>query len=394
MKIGIVGAGFAARFHLAAWRRVHSVPVEIAGIASRGREKAEAFAAGCGVKAFGSVPDLLAQCDVLDVCTPGSTHEQYAVAALNAGKYVVLEKPFTGYYPASGDRMGAHPRPFTPEAFEEVRASCRRIREAAGRARRFVCYAENWIYAPTVQKEREIIQRTDAQVLRSLGEESHSGSHAPSYGYWSQAGGGALAGKGCHPLSAALYFKIVEGRARTGVPIAPASVSANVHRLTQIPGFRDTGFLRTDYHDTEDFSQMHITFTDGTVADIFASDVVLGGVSNWIEVFANNHRTRCMLNPIDALETFAPGADTLRDVYVTEKLSPKQGWMFPAPDEDWMHGYPQEMQAFAEAIAGNRRPESNGFLGEACMIVIYAAYLSATNAGRAVEIPSLTDPQY
>jgi predicted dehydrogenase len=187
---------------------------------------------------------------------------------------------------------------------------------------------------------------------------------------------------------------MVEGRRRSGRAILPVAVNGGVHRLTQIQNYQNAGFLRTDYNDTEDYGQMHITFDDGTIADILASDVVLGGVSNWIEVFANNHRTRCMLNPVDALETFSPGEQVLRDVYIAEKLSPKLGWMYPAPDEDWMHGYPQEIQAFAEAIASGKRPESNGFLGEVCTAVLYAAYLSADRRGAAVEVPHVEEASY
>ena len=99
---------------------------------------------------------------------------------------------------------------------------------------------------------------------------------------------------------------------------------------------------------------MHIVFTDGTVADIFASELVLGGVSNWLEVMANNHRTRCQLNPIDALTTFNPTPDAFRDVYLTEKIETKLGWSHPAPDEAWQHGYPQEFQDFIESITAGR----------------------------------------
>jgi hypothetical protein len=77
---------------------------------------------------------------------------------------------------------------------------------------------------------------------------------------------------------------------------------------------------------------MHVTFSDGTVADIFSSELVLGGVHSWLEVFANNHRTRCNLIPVDALQTFNPQEDLLKDVYSTEKLGTKQGWSRPAPD--------------------------------------------------------------
>lgn len=395
LRVGIVGAGFAARFHLAAWRRVHGVKVLMTGVTARSAGKRAAFAQANGMRAFDSLEAMLPEVDVVDICTPGNTHEAFAVAALKAGKHVILEKPFTGFYgPKDGDASFSGLTFDREAALAEVLASCGRIRAAALESGRFLCYAENWVYAPTVQKEREILEKTGGQVLRMLGEESHSGSHAPSYGWWSQSGGGALASKGCHPLSGAVYFKFVEGRARNGQPIFPVSVSANIHRITQLPGYRDDGYLRTDYHDTEDYGQMHIVFSDGTVADILSSDLVLGGVTNWIEVFAGNHRTRCNLNPVDAMETFSPGADTLKDVYIVEKLHPKQGWMKTSPDEDWMHGYPQEIQAFAEAIESGRVPESSGMLGEVVTAVLYAAYLSASRQGQSVPVPPFRPEVY
>ena len=64
----------------------------------------------------------------------------------------------------------------------EATASCARILAAAKASGKRVCYAENWVYAPAIQKEREILQKTGGQILRILGEQSHSGSHSPYYG--------------------------------------------------------------------------------------------------------------------------------------------------------------------------------------------------------------------
>lgn len=387
IRIGIVGAGFSARIHAASWRRVHGVPIEIVGVYSRNARTRDSFAQAWGVASFDSWAETLARVDAVDICTPGVTHEKLAVEALQAGRDVILEKPYTGYYGPS-DSRAADFNGFSfdrVEALAHVRESCRRLREAIARSGRTLCYAENWIYAPAVQKEREILEKSRGQILRMMGEESHSGSHAASYGHWRESGGGALATKGCHPLSAAIYFKWIEGRTRLGRAIQPVRVSAHSHRLTQLPGFVNEGTLRADYTDTEDYGQLHVTFDDGTVADILASDVVLGGVANWIEVFAGNHRTRCNLCPIDALETFVPEATTIRDVYVVEKIHPKHGWMKPAPDEDWQHGYHSEMQAFAEAIAERREPESSWQLGETVSLVLASAYLSASRRGEDVE---------
>jgi predicted dehydrogenase len=132
---------------------------------------------------------------------------------------------------------------------------------------------------------------------------------------------------------------------------------------------------------------MHITFEDGTVADIFSSELVLGGVHNWLEVFANNHRTRCNLNPVNALETYNPKEEFLKDVYVTEKIGTKQGWSHPAADEDWQHGYPREFQDFMESIANDREPLSGADLARDTVAVLYSAYLSAERKGTEVKIP-------
>jgi len=110
-------------------------------------------------------------------------------------------------------------------------------------------------------------------------------------------------------------------------------------------------------------------------------------VHSWLEVVANNHRTRCNLNPIDAIETYNPREDILKDVYLAEKLGTKQGWSNPAPDEGWQNGYPQEFQDFMESMAANRSPLASGELARDTIAVLYSAYLSAERRGAEVELP-------
>jgi len=395
IRVGLAGARFAARFHWKGYRRVFGVGVEVVGVTSRSAESRQEFAREHKVKAYESFDELCQACDVIDICAPGYAHEQLAVRALERGKHVVIEKPFTGYYGPALAKVsdGQAAEQFRGNEFsKEVMLagaieSCDRILLAARQAGRLVCYAENWVYAPAVQKEREILVKSGGQILWIVGDESHSGSHSPYYGMWKYSGGGSLVGKACHPLSAALYLKRTEGEALHGRPLRPATVSARTHEITRLKCFRDEGHLRTGYDDIEDYGQMHITFDDGTVGDIFSCELVLGGVHNWLEVFANNHRTRCNLNPIDALETYNPREELLKDVYVTEKIGTKQGWSHPAPDEDWQHGYPQEFQDFAESIQANREPQSGGALARDTIATLYAAYLSAERRGAEVEIP-------
>jgi predicted dehydrogenase len=381
LRIGIVGSRFAAHLHLLAYRRVYGVEARLVGVTSPTAERREAFARESGATAYPSLAAMLPHVDVVDVCSPPATHEPVALEALAAGKHVVVEKPFTGAFAPGGGPADKAP------LLADALASAGRMVRAARRAGVVLAYAENWVYAPAIQKEREIVEKTGAQILWMLGGESHSGSHSPVYGVWRHAGGGSLVGKGCHPLSACLYLKEVEGRAGAGRPIRPATVSCRVHAVTRLPGFRDRGFLRTDYEDVEDYSQLHVTFDDGTVADVFASELVLGGVHNWLEVFANNHRTTCRLNPVNLLDTYNPEAAQLRDVYVVEKLGTKEGWSHPAADEEWQQGFYAEIQDFVECCARRRPPQAGALLAHDTVAALYAGYVSAARGGAETPVP-------
>jgi predicted dehydrogenase len=321
---------------------------------------------------------MLPHVDVVDVCSPPASHEPVALEAIGAGKHVFVEKPFTGAFDkASG--MDA--------LLKSAIGSADRITRAARQRGVVLAYAENWIYAPAIQKEREIIEKTGAQILWMMGGESHNGSHSPVYGIWKHAGGGSLVGKGCHPLTACLYLKQIEGRTTNGRPIRPAHVSCRVHEITRLPGFRDRGFLRTDYDDVEDYSQLHVTFDDGTVADVYATELVMGGVHNWLDVFANNHRTSCRLNPVNLLDTYNPDAGQFKDVYVTEKIGTKEGWSHPSPDEEWQQGFYAEIQDFVECCVGGRRPQSGALVARDTVAAMYAGYVSAARGGQDVSVP-------
>lgn len=386
IKVGIVGAKFAAQFHLNSYRRVYGVPIEVVGVISRSHQNAEKFAKQNQIKAFDSLSDLLGAVDVVDICAPAYSHETVAIDSFRAGKDVIVEKPLTGFFGSGATDFDARAFPKEKMLAGAV-SSARRIREAADQSNRELMYAENWVYAPSIQKECEVLRSTKGQILWILGEESHSGSHSSAYGLWSQAGGGSIVGKGCHPLTAALYLKREEGLARKGRPLRPVSVSARVHEVTRLASYIDQGFLRTDYWDVEDFGQMHVVFEDGMIADIFSSEIVLGGVHNWLEIMANNHRTRCNINPTNSLLTYNPQEDQLKDVYVVEKIGTKQGWSNPAPDEDWMSGYPQELQDFMECLYENREPKCGGEIAQDTVAVMYASYVSAERRGEEVPVP-------
>ena len=379
LRIGIAGAGFAASFHL------ENMPpeAEVVGVTSARAESREAFAARHGIRAYDSVAAMLDDIDVLDICTPPSSHSEYILAAAKAGKHVIVEKPLTGFF--------GSPREFTKgQMLESVAGEVRRLRDEVGASGITLGYAENFVYAPSIQKECEIVEKTKAQLLRLQGEESHNGSHSPVYGVWSVQGGGALIAKGCHPLGAILYLKRKEGLARTGKPIRPVAVSARTHSITTKPAFEDKGFIRTGYQDPiEDYCVMHIVFDDGMVADITASDIVLGGIYDYVEVFANNHRTRCRMSPINVVDVYNPKHEQFKDLYLVEKISSNEGWIPASPDEGWSLGYRKELEDFLAALREGRAPESDLELAIDITLTIYAGYVSADDLGRETPVPRL-----
>jgi predicted dehydrogenase len=381
--VGLVGAGFVARLHAEAYRHVRGVDVELRWVAAARHERARAFAEEFGVA--GAAEDLRRilddpAVDVVDLCVPNHLHAPLGVEAARAGKHVIVEKPLTGFF---GDAATPAARMLEAAlgAADALIGACR----AAGVR---LCYAENWVYAPPVQKARRLLAAAGGPVLRMVGEESHSGTHAPANKRWATAGGGSLLGKGCHPLGGMLHLKAEEGVRLRGRPVRPASVVAEVAQLAETEAFRaaPARFLNTVAGaDVEDWGGMLVRFDDGTVAQVTAADVVLGGIRNQLAVYAANAVVFCNINPNDAVQAYAPDPAVFAGEYVTEKIETKAGWTFPQPDEDWMTGYPAEMQDFAESIAFGREPLSGGALARDVLAVVYGAYLSAAE-GRRVDL--------
>ena len=141
IRVGIVGSRYAAEFHYEAYQRVTGLDVKVVGVTSVTTENREKFAQERGIKAFHSLDEMLPEVDVVDNCTPGYAHEPVSIAAFEAGKHVVIEKPFTGYYGSLGDtsfRGNTFPK---EKMLKEAVASARRIITAALKSKKKLCYA-------------------------------------------------------------------------------------------------------------------------------------------------------------------------------------------------------------------------------------------------------------
>ena len=110
--IGVIGLGFMGRTHLAAWKAAEQsgLPCKLVAVADGERTRLDGRAQATGNLATGAsevlfdpaelfatqdARELLARSDVqaVSICTPTDTHVELALAALAAGKHVLVEKP-------------------------------------------------------------------------------------------------------------------------------------------------------------------------------------------------------------------------------------------------------------------------------------------------------------
>ena len=194
VTVGIIGSGFAAELHMRAFRRVFGVDVDVRAVVSRGGG-AVAFAKRFGIpQTFRDYRELLADndIDVIDICTPPAVHAEMIVACMRAGKHVICEKPFTGYFGWPDDPAPIGQRVAKSVMYERVMEEMDATRDAIRASGQLFMYAEDWVYAPAVTKTAEILKATKDKILFMKAEESHSGSHAAHAAQWAMTGGGAL----------------------------------------------------------------------------------------------------------------------------------------------------------------------------------------------------------
>ena len=115
VRIGLVGAGFIARWMMEA---VAVVPgAQAVAVASAHPERAEAFAAAHSIaRSYAGLPQMLeggrragAEIDLIHIGSPNALHAEQAVAALDAGYHVLVEKPFA-LHPRQAEEMIAAAR--------------------------------------------------------------------------------------------------------------------------------------------------------------------------------------------------------------------------------------------------------------------------------------------
>ncbi|MBM4349117.1 MAG: Gfo/Idh/MocA family oxidoreductase [Deltaproteobacteria bacterium] len=386
-KIGMVGSQFAAHLHLNSLSKLRGSKVEVVAVVSRNRGNAENFARKFNIPdAYDDYRYILDRkdVDVVDLCIPTDLHEAFSIEAAEAGKHIICEKPLTGYFGKDRKEEQIGFAISKKLMLKEALKGCDRVLKAVKKNKVKFMYGENWVYAPPFTKLKSLIKASGGTILEIRAEQGHSGSQAKYSRRWKTSGGGALMRLGAHPVGGVLHLKHFEGILKYGKPIRAKSVTAEVGQHTKIAAFvkEKKKYIVSEWEDVEDWSVMVITFEDDSKATVFASDTVLGGVRNTLNVYLSNAVVNVNINPHDVLEVYAPEPHIFGDEYIAEKLETKAGWNFPSPDDDWMKGFTPELEDFIDALLLDREPVSGIDLARDVVEAIYAAYASAEEGRR------------
>jgi len=304
----------------------------LAAVASRTRAAAEKLAAGRHAKAFGfdELPRLLAEPDVhlVFVNSPNRLHAEHALAALEAGKHTVVEKPLC----------------FGLDEAEHMCAAAKRHKLVLG-------YAENLCFAPLFRRARELV-RSGAlgRLLFARQVEKHGGPYSPWFFDRREAGGGALMDMGCHGIE---VLRFVFDK-----PVVRA-VSA---RLATV--------LHGEKTALEDDAVVRLELASGATLVSESSWAALGGLESRLEV----HGTEGTLV-----------ADLTSETGL--RLTQRDGAQSRPPVDPLVdHGYTGELSHFLAAARGAPLEESAED-GRAVLELLLAAYASAGRGGAEVALP-------
>jgi len=258
--VGIIGTGFARRTQLPAFAACEGV--RLAAVASGRRENAEATAREFGIPFVASDwREVVAREDVqlVSIVTPPSTHAEMTLAALDAGKAVLCEKPMA----------------MNSRETDEMR---RRARETG-----LLAHIDHELrFLPARRLMREMIRRGDiGRVLHAKfyyrGDWGVAGQHR--WNWWSEAeaGGGLLGAIGSHAVDT-LHWLL-----SSRVSHVSATLSTHVAEKPDAEG-------RPRRVTTDDEANLLLHFADGDVTEkatavVAMSAVEAGSPGHRVEVF-------------------------------------------------------------------------------------------------------------
>lgn len=347
VRIGLVGSGMIAGTHLAALQLCQHA--QAVALADYGRDRGGRVPRGSALAAergagryYSDYRPLLAdpQVEVVLVALPNALHAEVTLAALEAGKHVIVEKPLC-------------------LSLEDAD----RIVALAGEKGLVAAYAEELCYVPKFTRAKGLVEQGAIGGLFLLKQrEIHAGPYSDWFFDPHLGGGGALMDMGCHAIE---YARWMFGK--RPVTKVTAQLETFVHRHRRTPA----GLV-------DDHCLLHLVFDGGGVAVLEAGWTLKGGMDSTAEL----QGTEGVLH-LDLLKSTGLRLYSERGLS-REDLAP--GWSTPEHDALWQNGYPQELDDFALAVRNGGAPRETAADGRAVLEIIWAAYASARE-GRTIELP-------
>lgn len=358
VTVGLIGAGGISNAHLPAYRNRPDA-VELNGVCDADESRAADAVGEFGVDSWTDYETFLAEADVdaVDIALPHHLHYPVAKAALEAGKHVLVEKPFATAF---------------ADALELVElADERDLRLMVGQMQRF---------HPPYRAIKRRLEAGDLGPIRHARVDAIA-NQEDLYGYphWlydgEKAGGGAVIGYAVHKLDLLRYFL------------------GDVERAVS---WERTVDERMD--DAEDYSVGLLSFEGGTLADFFATTSAAAAPYNeMLWLFGDGGSVHSL--PIDGGQDEGyvgtpdprisrdPGPDSRKRFDPLEASADDVG----LPTES---AFVNEILHFAECIESGDEPLSSGRDNLGTMAAIAAVYRSADGDGEPVRTDDVrADPE-
>jgi predicted dehydrogenase len=383
LGVGMVGYAFMGAAHSQAWRtagRVFDLPLapRMTVLCGRNRPAAEAAAARLGWESVETDwKAVLGRDDVqlVDICTPGSSHAEIAIAALAAGKHVLCEKPLANTVAearsmtaAAADARAAGVRAMVGFNYRRVPAvAFARQLIAAGRIGTVrqvrAQYLQDWIVDP----EFPLVWRLRAD----------------------EAGSGALGDIGAHIVD---LTQFVTGQRLTGVNALLETFVKQRPLPSASSGLSATG--GTEVGDvTVDDAALFFGRLDGGAIATYEATRFATGRKNAIRVEVNGSTGSLAfdlerLNELEFLDgTEDPELQGFRRVVVTEPGHPYlSGWYPPGHTLGWGDTFVHEVKDLVDAVAAGQDPLPSFDDGLQVQLVLDAVQRSAADRGCWTEV--------
>ena len=336
LRLGLIGTQFIGNLYCHSLRQAEGI--EVTAVASP--NSAAEFAGRWGIAAhYTDWREMVAsgRVDAVAIAVPNDLHALMAITAANAGKHVLCEKPLA-MNPTQADAMI----------------------EAARLHGTVLMYAENLLFVPMYQRVKDLADRgrVGAPFLVKQAQ-CHGGPYSPWFWDIDRAGGGVMLDMGCHSISAICWV----------MGAWPDAVTATMGR-----------YAHAEKGPGEDHSTVILHFPGGAIG-IAENSWAMPGGNDYLEVYGPKGRLVANLERGPAISVYtAPDDESATD------SDSRSGWQFPMYEEAWQFGFPQELQHFADVVAGKAELRSSGEDGRKVLEIICAAYESA-RTGKRVGLP-------